>query len=400
VTTTLGAAARRGAARLLLGAGLTAVLAAGGCAGPSGSWQPGPSAHPSGPASAQAQPEPAANTVTIVGSGDMLLHPGLVSQAKKDAGGNGYDFRPLLASVKGIVSGADLAICHMETPLAPPGGPFSGFPKFSVPPQIVPALADLGYDSCSTASNHTIDQGEDGVDRTLDAFDAAGIKHAGSYRSKADHDTLNILDVHGVKVAHLSYTFSFNGLIRPAGKEWIANSLSRDAVVAEAKRARAQGAAIVVVSIHWGTEYQHSPNTQQINLAKQLLAAPEVDLILGHHAHVVQPFEKLGDKWVAYGMANMVAHHAEPINDNREGVLSRFTFTEVSPGKWRVSAAEAIPVWMDLSPKDRLVDIAAALADPSTPASERSVLQGALTRIRGYLLSRGAGEDGLVIASP
>jgi poly-gamma-glutamate synthesis protein (capsule biosynthesis protein) len=377
------------------------VLAAGGCAGGSGgTWQPGPSARPSGPASAQAQPEPAANTITIVGSGDMLLHPGLVSQGREDAGGNGYDFKPLLASVKDIVSGADLAICHMETPLAPPGGPFSGFPKFSVPPQIVPALADLGYDSCSTASNHTIDQGEAGVDRTLDAFDAAGIKHAGSYRSKADHDTVNLLDVHGVKVAHLSYTFSFNGLTRPAGKEWIANSLSRDAVVAEAKRARAEGAAIVVVSIHWGTEYQHPPNAQQLNLAKQLLAAPEIDLILGHHAHVVQPFEKIGEKWVAYGMANMVAHHAEPINDNREGVLARFTFSEVSPGHWRVTSAEAIPVWMDLSPKDRLVNIAAALADASTPASERSVLQGALGRIRGYLLLRGAADDGLIIASP
>jgi len=395
-----GAAARRGGVRLLVGAVLAAVLAAGGCSSPAGSWQPGPSARPSGPASAQAQPDPAAKTVTIVGSGDMLLHPGLVSQAKEDAGGNGYDFRPLLASVKDIVSGADLAICHMETPLAPPGGPFSGFPKFSVPQQIVPALDDLGYDSCSTASNHTIDQGEAGVDRTLDAFDAAGIKHAGSYRSKSDHDTVTMLDVNGVRVAHLSYTFSFNGLTRPAGKEWIANSLSRDAVIGEAKRARAQGAAIVVVSIHWGTEYQHSPNTQQLNLAKQLLAAPEVDLILGHHAHVVQPFEKIGEKWVAYGMANMVAHHAEPINDNREGVLSRFTFSEVSPGKWRVTTAEAIPVWMDLSPKDRLVNIAAALADPSTPASERSVLQGAFGRIRGYLLSRGAGQDGLIIASP
>jgi poly-gamma-glutamate synthesis protein (capsule biosynthesis protein) len=380
----------------LLAAALLA-LATAGCTGRSGAWQAG---RPGGPASAQAPPEPTGNTLTILGSGDMLLHPDLWDQGRADNGGTCCDFRPLLASVKDVVSSADLAICHMETPLAPASGPFSGFPRFSVPPQIVPALADLGYDSCSTASNHTVDQGEAGVDRTIDAFDAAGIKHAGSYRTKADHDTVTMLDVRGVKVAHLSYTFSFNGLTRPAGREWEANLLSRDAVLAEAHRARAQGAAIVVVSIHWGTEYQHGPNSQQLSLAKQILASPDVDLILGHHAHVVQPFEKIGDKWVAYGMGNMIAHHAEPINDNREGVLSRFTFTEATPGHWRVSAAEAIPVWMDLSPRNRLVNIAAALGDASTPAAERSVLSAALGRIRGYLLSRGAGDDGLVIAGP
>ncbi|MGE5828413.1 MAG: CapA family protein, partial [Micromonosporaceae bacterium] len=170
------------------------ALATTGCTGRSGAWQAG---RPGGPASAQAEPEPAANTVTILGSGDMLLHPDLWAQGRADNGGTCCDFRPLLASVKEVVSSADLAICHMETPLAPAGGPFSGFPRFSVPPQIVPALADLGYDSCSTASNHTIDQNEAGVARTLDAFDAAGIKHAGSYRTKADHDTITMLDVHG-----------------------------------------------------------------------------------------------------------------------------------------------------------------------------------------------------------
>jgi len=99
---------------------------------------------------------------------------------------------------------------------------------------------------------------------------------------------------------------------------------------------------------------------------------------------------------VAYGMGNQVAHHAEPRNDNREGVLARFTFTEVSPGAWKVTTAEAIPIWMDFSP-DRLINIPDALTDPATSASDRSVLQGALKRIEGYLTSRGADDDGLVI---
>ncbi len=373
------------------------LIAAGGC-GPTTSpqWRTATTASPGPSGAAAAAPE----TITIVGSGDVLLHPQLWDQARADArtaGGSGYDFGPILAGAKDVVSGADLAICHFETPVAAPTGPFVGFPRFSVPPQVAKTLADIGYDSCSTASNHTIDQGEAGVDRTLDTLDAAGIKHAGSYRSAADHAVVNLLDAHGVKVAQLSYAFGFNGLHRPAGEDWIANQISVPAILAEAKRARAAGAQIVVVSLHFGTEYQHSPNSQQLSVAKQLLTSPDIDLILGHHAHVVQPYEKIGEKWVAYGHGNEIAHHAEPVNDNREGILSRFTFTQVSAGHWRVSKAEAIPIWMDLSP-DRVVNIAEALADPGTSAAEKKVLQGAWTRIKGYLDSRGALTDGLVIA--
>jgi poly-gamma-glutamate synthesis protein (capsule biosynthesis protein) len=379
---------------------LAAALAVGGCSTSPGVTWTSPSAGPTG-----AGPEPSAtsapaDTITIVGSGDILLHPPLWDQARADAraaGQSGYDFSPLLAGVQDVVSTADLAICHLETPVAAASGPFQGFPRFSVPPQIAVDLAENGYDACSTASNHTIDQGEAGVDRTLDALDAAGIRHAGSYGTRAEQAEPTILDVSGVKVASLSYTFSFNGLRRPAGKEWIANHLDPDEVLAEAARARAEGAEIVIVSIHFGTEYQHSPNAQQVSVARKLLGSPDVDLILGHHAHVVQAFEKIGDKWIAYGMGNKVAHHAQPVNANREGVIARFTFSRTAAGAWQVTTAEAIPIWMSLSP-DRLIDISAALDDPSTGAGDRATLQAAWKRIRQHLISRGADEDGLHIA--
>ena len=95
-------------------------------------------------------------TFTVLGSGDVLLHDALWYQAQRDAkaaGKSGYDFGPIFASVKPAVSAADLAICHMETPLAPASGPFFNYPLFSVPPQVVPTLKALGYDTCSTASN-------------------------------------------------------------------------------------------------------------------------------------------------------------------------------------------------------------------------------------------------------
>ena len=81
---------------------------------------------------------------------------------------------------------ASLAICEMESPLAPPQGPFTGWPQFTSPPQVLTALKGVGYDSCTTASNHTIDEGYAGVKRTLDELDAAGLKHTGSARSAAE----------------------------------------------------------------------------------------------------------------------------------------------------------------------------------------------------------------------
>jgi len=379
---------------VVVGALTAGLTGCGGPARPTGSWAPMPTPT-SLPAPATSAP-PGPRTITILGSGDVLLHPPLWPQARDG-------FRALFEGVRDPIQRADLAICHLETPLAPAAGPYHGYPLFSVPPRIAPALADLGYDSCSTASNHTLDQGEAGVRRTLEDLDKADLAHAGSYRSKADHDTVTQVDVHGVTVAHLSYTFGFNGLSRPAGREWIANLIDPNAIEAEARRARAAGADIVVVSLHWGTEYAHAPTSDQIALARRLLASPDIDLILGCHAHVVQPFEKIGSKWVVYSMGNEVAHHAEPVNANREGVLARFTFTEQTSGRWRATRAEAIPVWMDLAGSggrsaDRLVDLSAELADPSVTGARRDTYRAALRRIEGYLESRGAGDDGLIVA--
>ncbi|MGC9665542.1 CapA family protein [Planosporangium sp. 12N6] len=386
---------------VLVAAALVAVLAALGVRAVLGR-----SAAPHGPRAATrptppAGTSPAPRTLTVLGAGDVLLHPPLWEQAAADAraqGRSGYDFAPVFADVKPDVSAADLAVCHLETPVGAPGGPFSGYPAFNVPPQVTAAIKDAGFDTCSTASNHTLDAGAEGVFRTVDALDAAGLRHAGSYRDAAAQQTPNIVPVHGVGVAQLSYTFGFNGLDRPAGQEWIANLIDPEAIIAEARRARAAGAQIVVVSLHWGTEYQVDADADQQRWARQLLAAPEIDLILGCHAHVVQPFEQIDGEWVAYGMGNEVARHEDPIDASREGVMPRFTFTEATPGHWRVTRAEALPTWVELTPKIHIVELARVLADPATPAPQRAVYQAAYDRISRSLRSRGADVAGLAVA--
>ncbi|HWD06908.1 MAG TPA: CapA family protein [Amycolatopsis sp.] len=354
-------------------AGAAVVLAGCGAA---------PAAPVAAPPSSAAGP---AQSFTVVATGDVLIHPPLTEQATADGGG-AIDYRQILVGVKPLVSSADLAICHLETPLAPEGGPYTGYPSFSAPPAIADALKDTGYDTCSTASNHTLDKGADGVTRTLDKLDAVGLKHTGSARSAAEAARPDIIDVHGVKVAQLSYAFGFNGIERPAGKPWLANEIDADEILAAAHAAREAGAQVVVASLHWGVEYHHEVTDSQEQLARKLLASPDLDLIVGHHAHVVQPFEKVENKWVAYGLGNEIARHDEPRGSTEEGVAARFTFSR-SGSRWTVSRAEYIPTLIDLGPPIRLRDLTTA---PSTTRG----LQ-ALANTDQVVLSRGAGGDGL-----
>ncbi|MCW2645490.1 MAG: poly-gamma-glutamate synthesis protein involved in capsule biosynthesis, partial [Pseudonocardiales bacterium] len=168
-----------------------------------------------------------ARTVTVLGSGDVLIHPPLWEQAHADAvaeGKTGYDFGPMYASIAPATRGVDLATCEMETPLAAPEGPFAGWPDFNAPPQVLTALKGVGYTSCTSASNHSLDQGYPGVKRTLDELDAAGLKHTGSARTAAEAATpLIITTPNGVRVAQLAYSFGFNGIPVPAGQPWLAN---------------------------------------------------------------------------------------------------------------------------------------------------------------------------------
>ena len=331
----------------------------------------------------------------------MLIHPQLWQQAHRDAkaeGQKGYDFGPMYQSIAPDVEKADLAICELESPLASPQGPFTGWPQFTSPPQVLKALVDVGYDSCTTASNHSIDEGYAGVKRTLDELDAAGLEHTGSARSAAEaNKPLIITLADGVKVAQLAYSFGFNGLTRPTGEQWLANLTNIPDILAAAHRARQAGADIVVLSMHWGTEYALQPTQLQISQARQLLASPDVDLILGDHPHVVEPAQRIHRKWVLYSMGNQISRHADPVLVSREGAMPSFTFTEVRPGKFRVTKARVIPTLMTLTPKLRLIDLPSALADPATSAADRFAYRSAEADVRTTLDAMGAAADGLVV---
>jgi poly-gamma-glutamate capsule biosynthesis protein CapA/YwtB (metallophosphatase superfamily) len=372
-------------------ASLSAVALVAGCATSGGT--DAKLSVPSGSTSPAAQqlnsPAPAADSAgfTLVATGDVLIHPALTDQAVADGGGK-RDYRQILAGVKNTISAGDVAICHLETPLAPAAGPFKGYPEFSAPPEIATALKETGYDDCSTASNHTIDMGEAGVQRTLETLDEAGIKHTGSARNGDEAKRPLVLDVKGVKVGHVSYTFGFNGKKLPAGKPWLSNTLDADAVIAAAKAARQAGAEVVVASLHWGTEYVQDPTSQQKSVAQKLLNDPNIDLIIGHHAHVVQPIEKINGKWVAYGLGNEIARHDEPKGVTEEGLIARFHFVR-NGSAWSVDKAEYLPTLIELGPPIRLFD----LSQPDGGNAGRRA--EALKRTDQVVLSRGGADQGL-----
>jgi len=376
---------------MALAAGLVLVLIVPGCGGD------GPEAGgPATPAASPTPPRPAA--LTIAAAGDLFVQPELVAQARADARATGegeYDFGQIMAAIVPAIRAADLAVCHVEQPLGPERGPFTGFPIFNAPVELADDAAAVGFDTCSTASNHTLDYGPEGVTRTLDHLDRVGLRHTGSARSSREAATPNVFDVHGVTIAQLSYTFSFNGIDRPPGQAWIANLIDPEAILAEAHRARNAGAEIVIVSMHWGTEYQNEADEGQVGLAGQLLASPDVDLIIGMHAHVVQPFEKIHDKWVAYGLGNLLVRFQDGSPENTaDSVLPTFTFTEVAPRTWEVTGVEVRPIFMDYHPKARLVDLATAKDGGGPRAADYARIH---ERIAEYVNLRGAASAGLQI---
>jgi hypothetical protein len=342
--------------------------------------------------------------ITVVAAGDLFVPPLLTAQAARDAdvaGRNGHDFTEILAAVAPVIAEADLAICHLEQPLAMPEGPFPEFPFFAAPPQLADAIADAGFHTCSTASNHALDSGWEGVVRTLHHLDRVGVAHTGTARSAAEAGTPTIVDVHGVGVGHLSYTFSFNGIPLPDGRPWAANMIDADAILDEARRARHAGAEIVIASMHWGTEYQVEADSGQVALADKLLTGGDIDLIVGHHVHVVQPFEKIGDRWVAYGLGNLTTRFPDGSPEHtQDSVVPRFTFAETDPGVWRVVDVEVVGAWMEYEPHARVVNLPAALGSADLSDEQRARYARILDRITGYVNGRGAAGAGLRMVQP
>ncbi|WP_246055251.1 CapA family protein [Glutamicibacter uratoxydans] len=337
-----------------------------------------------------ADPSAQSSEFSLMVSGDVLLHPQLLDEAAAAAqksGGNGkdFDFQPLLKGLKPYVQDADVALCNMETPIGKP--PYSGYPIFTVPAQIANDLAVIGYDGCTTASNHTMDDGTQGAVRTLDALQSNDLFTTGSYRSKSEQQAPPILDSHGVKLGIIASTYSLNGM--KADADWrVDTGVNADRLIQRAKQARNAGADIVVAAVHNGSEYSTRPTASQRKLGRTLAASGAFDFIYMHHTHSVLPIEKYEGKWIVYGVGNSVAKHATPTILNREGISVKATFKQGDEG-WSVSKLQYVPHQLSKAP----VKWCEVATEPTCVPTKDA--KASLKRTQETVNAFGAFEDGL-----
>jgi poly-gamma-glutamate synthesis protein (capsule biosynthesis protein) len=281
--------------------------------------------------------------VEVAATGDLLPHAPVYQRAWANGGGRRYDFRPMFRSIAPRLRRADIALCHVETPLVP-GRP-SGYPRFRTPPALAGAIRSAGWDACSTASNHSVDAGMRGVRTTLRALHRAGVRTAGTHTRARGPSRPLILEVRGAKLAFLSYTEHTNG-IRPP-RPWSVNLAARDRIVRDARRARRRGARAVIVNLHWGAEYQHAPSPFQRRLARRLLRSGQITAIVGQHAHVVQPIVMRRGRAVVYGEGNLLSNQTAACCPaaSQDGLIALLTL-RVSGARARVERVRYVPTWV------------------------------------------------------
>ncbi|WP_427007430.1 CapA family protein [Pseudarthrobacter sp. H2] len=350
---------------------------------PSGTPAPTPTPVPT-PTPGKGPACPAVRCASVLVTGDMLVHAQLWEQARADAlaaGAKGLDFLPLLEGQRKYLEKSDLAVCHQETPVAEPTGPFSAYPSFNVPPQIIFAARQVGYQACTTASNHTIDRGTEGLVRTLDALDAAGLQHTGSYRTEADSQGVLILQTAAAKIAVIEAAYGLNGQVPE--QAWQVDMLDPDAMIAKAKKARALGADIVLGVMHAGDEYSSAPNAEQQDVAHALVDSGQFTMIYGHHTHSVLPIEQYKGTWIVYGLGNGITELSPSYVVNNEGLLVRAQFSQDSDGKWAASDLAWAPSvivhgpyrWCSVASDAPQGPCAGAAADAATRQRTRAVVE-------------------------
>ncbi len=284
---------------------------------------------------------------TVEASGDLLIHSPVWERALSLGGGT-YDFAPLFGRIRSYVRGADLALCHVETPMTP--APPTSYPIFNTPPELARAIAETGWDACDTASNHSLDQGQTGIDETGTALDRAGVAHNGSFPSPKAQRQPVILHVHGVRLGFLAFTTDTNGI--PAPNPWSVNIAGPGRIRAQVRRDVRAGAAAVIVNLHWGggivPEYQQAPSPGQVALVRKVARLPAVAAIVAQGPHVVQPIDWVDGKPVVYSEGNLISNQGAIVGlptPTQDGLIALISFI-ARGGEVHASRVRYVPTYV------------------------------------------------------
>ncbi len=338
--------------------------------------------------------------VTVALTGDMLWHMSLLAsvrlEAKQMGSKRAEEYGPLMAAVKPILNDVDMAVCHAEVPVVPKGETVTGYPTFGAPLSTMRVIEDMQFDACTMASNHALDRGFKMLRFTIDTFEEAGVVTVGTARSAEHAERTSIFTTDtGVKIGLVAATYGSN-----AGwdeqRPWALSKLNAGRMIAQARAARAAGADIVIANAHAGTEYQHAPNSQQRALAEKLTASGQIDLVYMHHAHVVQPWEKLNGVWVVYGTSNLVGQMFTSTPHANEGIIARFAFAPDDSGRWRVTKADYVPLFVSHATETkpaRVYHVNRALAEGKGDQARLKVARDRTRRVVHQLGAKGITES-------
>lgn len=303
---------------------------------------------------------PDTDCISMLVNGDLLFHPNLwkhfagANTAATD--GTAFDFTPLFETMKPYIQASDIAVCEFETPIAKRGGPYTGYPVFNVPLEVADAAASVGYTACTHATNHSWDQGADGIARLWDTLASKGIAQTGSYKTEEDSTKPLVIDspTGGGKLGLVTGTVSLNGMT--ADHDWQVDRLREagdpqhqsdiDRAVAKAKAAREQGADVVAMAMHSVQEYIDYADSWQVSEAHELADTGAFDVIYGAGCHCAQPIENYNGTWIIYGLGNTVTVSAPASRIvNNQGVTARIQFAgrKGVAGAWRVSRIDWVP---------------------------------------------------------
>lgn len=303
---------------------------------------------------------PDTDCISMLVNGDLLFHPNLwkhfagANTAATD--GTAFDFTPLFETMKPYIQASDIAVCEFETPIAKRGGPYTGYPVFNVPPEVADAAASVGYTACTHATNHSWDQGADGIARLWDTLASKGIAQTGSYKTEEDSTKPLVIDspTGGGKLGLVTGTVSLNGMT--ADHDWQVDRLREagdpqhqsdiDRAVAKAKAAREQGADVVAMAMHSVQEYIDYADSWQVSEAHELADTGAFDVIYGAGCHCAQPIENYNGTWIIYGLGNTVTVSAPASRIvNNQGMTARIQFAgrKGVAGAWRVSRIDWVP---------------------------------------------------------
>ena len=289
--------------------------------------------------------KPLRYTITLAAVGDNLFHDTIINSSLEEGV---YNFVPIYSQIKDIVQNADLAFLNQETVMAGAAFGYSGYPAFNTPQSLAGTLAQTGFDIVNQANNHVMDMGRAGLHATLDLWDTTeGITVIGARKSG---ESMRIVTVNNITLGFLSYTYGLNGIALPADNPNLVSLINRNTMTREIEALRPL-CDFLIVSMHWGDEYMLvEPSADQISLA-QFLAQHNVDLVIGHHPHVLQRFEKLTradekETLCFYSLGNFVSNQRE--KERILGAMISVTFTkEISAentGELYISNSGLIPV--------------------------------------------------------